>query len=581
MKGSEGQDDGGWMKVGKRKEKKAKNVEAKHSNNPPRFFYSSKDIAVRKEAVAIADLRELVIHLIGDGPPQFWLKVENRNAIQKVVVAQIPGLTNSILDLPPTPTDPTANPNKPLSVPKTSDALPFIAHTFLHALPTRAPGEPTRMHSVLGSFFMGPISNEEKKRRVAARIVEERKHGGDKDPTKYVLAPPEMCDNEYPVPSYIGEVSQLEEGWVESPLVDAMDDGTQPKVLALDCEMCLTEDGPELTRVCIIDSDTEKVVLDELVKPLKPIINYLTRFSGITEERLAGVTTTLSNIQQKLVGLITSQTILLGHSLESDLRALKFAHPRCIDTALMYHHPRGRPLKPGLAWLTKKWCNREIQARGEGGHDPEEDARACIELLKTKMARGPSFGEFKTDQESVLERLSRTTTRVSTGVKSAVVDYGNPSTWHGAKATLAIACQSDAAILEGMVEALPQCQFIFGRFMALSEALEWTTPKTDTPPAPAPSVPDALSALNTRLQTLHAALPPRTALIIFTGHSDPRAMAGLGQRKTKFENELKAGKKPEDIPKEEWWTAADGRALEEETGKARRGLAFICLKAEG
>lgn len=80
--------------------------------------------------------------------------------------------------------------------------------------------------------------------------------------------------------------------------------------------------------------------------------------------------------------------ILLGHSLESDLRALKMCHPSCIDTAVLYHHPRGRPLKPGLAWLTRKWCGREIQARGEGGHDPEEDARACVELLKKKIQNG-------------------------------------------------------------------------------------------------------------------------------------------------------------------------------------------------
>jgi DNA polymerase III epsilon subunit-like protein len=72
------------------------------------------------------------------------------------------------------------------------------------------------------------------------------------------------------------------------------------------------------------------------------------------------------------------------------LRALKLCHPRCIDTALIYHHPRGRPLKPGLAWLTNKWCGREIQTRGEGGHDPEEDARACLELLKKKVANGSS-----------------------------------------------------------------------------------------------------------------------------------------------------------------------------------------------
>ena len=83
--------------------------------------------------------------------------------------------------------------------------------------------------------------------------------------------------------------------------------------------------------------------------------------------------------------------VLLGHSLESDLGALRLCHPRCIDTALAFHHPRGRPLKPGLAWLTKKWCGREIQNRGEGGHDPEEDARACVDLLRKKVENGARF----------------------------------------------------------------------------------------------------------------------------------------------------------------------------------------------
>jgi RNA exonuclease 1 len=102
------------------------------------------------------------------------------------------------------------------------------------------------------------------------------------------------------------------------------------------------------------------------------------------------VTTTLADVQMFLLPLLsrTPTPILLGHSLDSDLKALKLCHPRCIDTALMYHHPRGRPMKPGLAWLTKKWCGREIQANGDGGHDPQEDARACLDLLKLKLENG-------------------------------------------------------------------------------------------------------------------------------------------------------------------------------------------------
>jgi RNA exonuclease 1 len=164
---------------------------------------------------------------------------------------------------------------------------------------------------------------------------------------------------------------------------------------------CLTQDGKALTRVCIIDFATDKVVYDQLVKPPSPITDYLTRFvlklsyslllnrkrsfSGITASALEPVTTTLADVQAELRSIITPSTILLGHSLESDLRALQLAHPHCIDTALIFHHPRGRPLKPGLAWLTRKWLSRTIQDRGLGGHDPEEDARACVDLLKAKI----------------------------------------------------------------------------------------------------------------------------------------------------------------------------------------------------
>ena len=149
---------------------------------------------------------------------------------------------------------------------------------------------------------------------------------------------------------------------------------------------------------------TNKVIYDELVKPPTPITDYLTRFvhklfvsvllnrkrsfSGITAAALEPITTTLVDVQAHLGTIITSSTILLGHSLESDLRALQLSHPHCIDTALIFHHPRGRPLKPGLAWLTRKWLGRTIQDRGPGGHDPEEDARACIDLLKAKIKNG-------------------------------------------------------------------------------------------------------------------------------------------------------------------------------------------------
>ena len=105
-----------------------------------------------------------------------------------------------------------------------------------------------------------------------------------------------------------------------------------------------------------------------------------------------------------------------------------------------------------------------------------------------------------------------------------------------------------------------------------------------------------LEALNQNLRTLYNALPPYTAFILFTGHSDPRAMAQLGQRKGKWDQLIRdgmsflfqgakmhnsysdVGKAPSDIPREDWWSAQDGRLLEDECERAKRGLLFLSLK---
>ena len=88
----------------------------------------------------------------------------------------------------------------------------------------------------------------------------------------------------------------------------------------------------------------------------------------------------------------------------------------------------------------------------------------------------------------------------------------------------------------------------------------------------------AQAALNAHLVMLYTSLPARTAVVIFTGHSDPRRMASLNARKVAFESAIKSGKKAEEMDRSTWWTASDGRALEEEVEKAKRGLLFLGIK---
>ena len=47
------------------------------------------------------------------------------------------------------------------------------------------------------------------------------------------------------------------------------------------------------------------------------------RFSGVTEESLRDVSTTIREVQAVLLSMIHKDTILVGHSLESDLKATK------------------------------------------------------------------------------------------------------------------------------------------------------------------------------------------------------------------------------------------------------------------
>ncbi|KAH8102678.1 hypothetical protein BXZ70DRAFT_929419 [Cristinia sonorae] len=587
---SAGGDTNGWTKVEKRSMKKQKRMNAKQEATPPRFLYARGEILKRKNAVGIDDVRDLILHILADAPPPSWLRVENPRSINKVVALLIPGLTPDSLSLPPLPTSATSNPNLPLEIPlpnpesSSPSLVPFIASTFSHACPTHAPGEQTRMHSVLGAFFQSPVSGEEKKRRISERVASERAQ--EKNPLRYLLSTEQMLENDYPIPSYVADVFEKPEGWVETPQEVDEVVPTKRRILSIDCEMCLTEDGKQLARVCMIDYESGIVVYDQLVKPSKPITDYLTRWSGITAEGIAAATATFDDVQSHVLAVLSAKPtpVLLGHSLESDLKVLQICHPYVIDTALIYHHPRGRPLKPGLAWLTKKWCGREIQNRGEGGHDPEEDARACLDLLKKKVDNGAGFGEFKMDYESIFERLSRAK---SGAIRSAVVDRGNPSSWHGSKATTTVACKSDDDVLTGLLDAAPSHNFIFGRFTGLADASGWIVNRTtgdvaQDPPSeeriPPADIPAALSAINSNLEKLYATLPARTALVIFTGHSDPRRMAELNARKNAFETAIRTGKKLEDLPKEQWWTSANGRELEEEVVKAKRGLLFLGIK---
>ncbi|XP_059192195.1 RNA exonuclease 1 homolog isoform X2 [Centropristis striata] len=159
-------------------------------------------------------------------------------------------------------------------------------------------------------------------------------------------------------------------------------DTSCPGVYSLDCEMCYTIHGLELSRVTVVNSNLQ-VVYDTFVRPDNEVIDYNTRFSGISEEDVKGHHTSLKEVQETLLSFINADTILIGHGPETNFCTLKLLHGTVVDTSVVFPHRLGPPHKLTLNKLTTEYLRRIIQ-ESVCGHDPAEDAAACMELMLWK-----------------------------------------------------------------------------------------------------------------------------------------------------------------------------------------------------
>lgn len=201
--------------------------------------------------------------------------------------------------------------------------------------------------------------------------------------TSLLLSPIQMIVEGYPMPTD-ENIRMLRSKY--SPVDD------DSPMFAVDCEMCMTEQGSELTKISIVDEEL-RVVYNELVKPPRPILNYLTRYSGITKAMMENVTTTIENVQSFIRKNLPRDAILCGHSLNSDLSAIQIFHPYVVDTSILYSRTGSRSYKPSLKSLAYELLGKEIQSVDKIGHDSLEDSITTMELVKLKLVNGMLFGD--------------------------------------------------------------------------------------------------------------------------------------------------------------------------------------------
>lgn len=538
----------------------------------------------KKYRISIKDIRDLVLFLMNgtNNSPQ-WVNISNRTSLTKLVVLFIPGLEPQDYNLP---IDSSFFLNSGRlrkqklgnSTTTTVTADKTETRTFAHFENTAvcAPGSRLSLFSAYNTFVNVGLTKNEK-------IALKNELSKKKVTVHDLLLPLEkLLENNYPIhidtldisedyKKKLIEIQNNEEAsnaWVNTK---PNDNDNESHIYGLDCEMCMSETGFVVTRVSLVNFQNE-TIYDQLVKPDVPITDYLTKYSGITKQKLDPVTTSLKDIQQDIIKLISSNDILVGHSLQSDLNVLKLRHPRIIDTAIIYDHKAGPPFKPSLKFLVSEYLNYSIQEDVDNGHNSIEDAKACINLLKSKILHGMAFGK-SVDTENLFERLAKKSYKRTLLLNDSVVtNVSSTNTNH----VSCVRCKSDKEIMENIISQSEAYDLFVGRLRDLEFVRKYSTPSLVSV-RQIPSIEDSketniedvtINNILKGLNSLYDNLPSNSLIILLSG-------SGNTKNWTKLMNELnKCDTKEEKMKKR----GALENDIEKSIVKARDGVATLIIK---
>ncbi|KAF5650646.1 RNA exonuclease [Fusarium sp. NRRL 25303] len=163
------------------------------------------------------------------------------------------------------------------------------------------------------------------------------------------------------------------------------------KAVALDCEMAGVRSGAsEIISICVVDFFTGEVLVNSLVKPHEPIIDWRTKIHGIRPATLAiavsqgQVLCGWQAAREELFKHINTETVMVGQSLQQDLKRLRVSHGKIFDTAILTAEAvfgAGAPFR--RRWSLQSLCADLLRLsirQDSNTHNALEDALAGREV---------------------------------------------------------------------------------------------------------------------------------------------------------------------------------------------------------
>lgn len=180
----------------------------------------------------------------------------------------------------------------------------------------------------------------------------------------------------------------------------------------------------ELIKITAIDYFTGEILLDNIVEPDVQLRHLNTRYSGVTWAHMRAAQrnrTALKGTEgarSALWKFVDDQTVVIGHGVSSDLRALKWIHEQVVDSMVI--ETKIKKQKEDKEKQAK--MELDAKAKAEGNYvEPEKVIEVAVPgqkkkrkggdlslkgLAETRLGRKIQLGDGKTGHDSLEDAVA-------------------------------------------------------------------------------------------------------------------------------------------------------------------------------